>query len=165
MVLETFLSLIEQGSYFAIFLTSFISSSSVFIPILPFPGYVPILVGVGIGLNPPIVAVLASVGSVFGELISYLVGMGSSATIEKFESKTPRILKRFERFYSRIGFWIVLVFAFLPFPFDIIGVLSGASKYNFKRFVLALAIGRTVRSFLIAYGGYLAMPFLLNLFS
>jgi len=165
MVLETFLNLIDQGSYLAIFLTSFVTSSSILIPILPFPGYFPVLVGIGLGLNPLLVGVLGAIGSVLGDLLGYLVGMGGSATIEKFEKKAPKFLKRFERFYSHIGFWVVLAFAFFPFPFDIIGVLSGVSKYNFKRFLLALTIGRVVRTLLIAYGGFYAIPFVSNLFS
>lgn len=165
MVLETFLNLINEGSYLAVFITSFISSSSILIPILPFPGYFPVLVGVGIGLDPLIAGLLGGIGTVLGDLLGYLVGMGGSATIEKFEKKAPKFLKRFERFYSHIGFWVVLAFAFLPLPFDIIGVLSGVSKYNFKRFLLALTIGRVVRTLLIAYGGFYAIPFISNLFS
>ena len=115
MVLETFLNLINEGSYLAVFITSFVSSSSILIPILPFPGYFPVLVGVGIGLNPLIAGLLGGIGSVLGDLLGYLVGMGGSATIEKFEKKAPKFLKRFERFYSHIGFWVVLAFAFLPF--------------------------------------------------
>ena len=165
MVLETFLNLTNEGSYLAVFITSFISSSGILIPILPFPSYFPTLIGVGIGLNPLLAALLGGIGSVLGDLLGYLVGMGGSATIEKLQKKTPRFLKRFERFYSHIGFWVVLAFAFLPLPFDVIGVLSGASKYNFKRFLLALTIGRVVRTLLIAYGGVYAIPFVSNLFS
>lgn len=165
MVLESFLNLIDQGSYFAIFIASFVSSSSILVPILPFPSYLPVLVGVGVGLNPLLVGLLGGVGSVLGELIGYFAGLGGSAAIEKFEKKTPKFLKRFERFYSNIGFWVVLIFAFLPFPFDVIGVLSGATKYDFRRFLLALAIGRLTRTLLIAYGVFIAIPFVSNLFS
>lgn len=164
MVFETFLDLISQGNYVAIFIISFIGSSGIFFPILPFPSYIPLLIGVGTGLNPLFVGLIATSGSILGDLIGYLVGMGGSATIEKFEKKTPKFLKRFERFYSNIGFWVVLIFAFLPLPFDIVGVLSGASKYNFRRFLLALALGRTARTLLIAFGGYFAADKILELF-
>lgn len=165
MILDTVLSLLYQGSYFAVFIASFISSSSILIPIVPFPSYVPVIIGVGLGLNPFLIGILGGIGSALGEAVGYLVGMGGSATIEKFEKKTPRFIKKFERFYSNIGFWVVLVFAFLPFPFDIIGVLSGASKYDFRKFVLATVIGRVVRSLVLAYGGSLILPFMSNLFS
>ncbi len=165
MVLETFLGLIYQGSYFAIFIVSFIGSSSVIVPFLPFPSYLPIVAGIGVGLSPLLVGLTAATGSIFGDMIGYLVGMGGSATIEKFEKKTPRFIKKFEKLYSNVGFWAVLLFAFLPLPFDIIGILSGASKYNFRRFLLALTLGRITRTLLIAYGVSYAIPFVSNLFS
>ncbi|MBU5537270.1 MAG: VTT domain-containing protein [Candidatus Aenigmatarchaeota archaeon] len=165
MVLQTFLDLVEQGSYFAVFLASFVSSASILVPILPIPTYLPVIVGVGIGLNPFIVGILGGIGSTLGELFGYFTGLGGSAAIEKFEKRTPKFLKKFEKFYSKIGFWIVLVFAFIPFPFDIIGVLSGASKYDFRKFLLALSIGRTLRTLVIAYGGFYIIPLTSNLFS
>lgn len=164
MVLENFLSFIEQGSYLAVFIVSFISSSTIIIPVLPFPSYFPVLLGVGIGLNPILVGLLGGIGSALGELLGYLAGFGGSAAIEKFEKRTPKFLKKFERFYSNIGFWIILIFAFLPFPFDIIGILSGASKYDLKRFLSALLIGRIARSLGIAYAGFITIPLIANLF-
>ncbi len=165
MVLDFFLSLIEQGSYFAVFITSFLASSTLLVPIVPIPSYAPVLIGVGIGLNPLATALLGGLGSALGELIGYFAGMGGSAAIEKFERRIPKFLKWIEKFYTNIGFWVVMICAFLPFPFDIIGILSGVSKYDLKKFMIALLIGRIVRSLIIAYTGYWTVPFLINLFS
>ncbi len=165
MVLDVFLGLVSQGNYLGLFIVSFISSSSILIPILPVPSYLPVIVAITIGMNPLLVWIIAGMGSALGDTIGYLVGMGSSATIEKFEKRTPRFLKRFERFYSNIGFWAVLLFAFLPLPFDIVGILSGASKYDFKRFLLALLIGRIGRTVIITYSTTLAGHFISDLFS
>ncbi len=168
MVLETFLNLIYQGSYLsylAVFLSTFFTSATIIVPIVPLPSYVPILIGVGSGLNPFLVGLLGGIGSSVGELLGYLAGLGGSSVIEKFEKRTPRFIKKFERFYSNIGFWVIAIFALVPFPFDIIGVLSGASKYDFRKFLLALLMGRLARSLLIAYGVSFAIPAILNLFS
>ncbi|MBI2547649.1 MAG: hypothetical protein HYW23_04390 [Candidatus Aenigmarchaeota archaeon] len=120
MVLDTFLNLLYHGSYLAVFITSFISSSSILIPVLPFPSYFPVLVAVGIGLNPLLAGLVGGFGSALGETIGYFAGLGGSAAIEKFEKKVPRFLKRFEKIYSNMGFWLILICAFLPFPFDIV---------------------------------------------
>lgn len=165
MVLEIFTNLIVQGGYLAVFISSFFASSTVLIPLLPVPSYAPVLIGVGIGLNPFLTALLGGIGSSLGELIGYFAGMGGSAAIEKFEKKIPKFLKWIEQFYKHIGFWVVMIFAFIPFPFDIIGILSGVSKYDLRKFMLALLIGRLVRSLIIAYTGYWTVPFLINLFS
>ncbi|MBI2084011.1 MAG: VTT domain-containing protein [Candidatus Aenigmarchaeota archaeon] len=156
MALETFLSLIQGHtiiSYIAIFLSSFIGSSTFLVPIIPIPSYVPILFGIAEGLNPLMVGLIAGAGSAMGDVIGYFIGLGGSTAIETIRHKTPKFLKRFEKFFSGIGFWTVLTFAFIPFPFDIIGAMSGASKYEFKKFLLALMIGRIARSLLLAYTG------------
>ena len=157
MTLETYLNLITHGnviiSYIAIFLASFVASSTFLVPIIPIPTYVPILFGIAKGLNPLAVGLAAGMGSALGDVIGYFIGLGSSTAIEKIRHRTPKFLKRFEKFYSRIGFWTVLIFSFVPFPFDIIGAASGASKYDFKKYLLALSIGRITRSLLLAYTG------------
>ncbi len=163
MVLDILLAALAKGSYLAVFIVSFISTSSIIIPIVPFGSSFTIITAVGLGLNPFLVAITGGIGSAIGELFGYLVGIGGSAAIEKFEKKVPRFLKKLERFYSNVGFWTILVFSFLPFPFDIIGVLSGASKYNMKKFLVAVTIGRIIRSLLIAYGIIYAVPFVLSL--
>ena len=163
MVLALLLAALNKGSYLAVFIVSFISTSSIIIPIVPFGSPFTIITAVSLGLNPFLVAIMGGTGSALGELFGYLVGMGGSAAIEKFEKKTPKFLKKLERFYSNIGFWTILVFSFVPFPFDIIGVLSGASKYDMKKFLIAVTIGRIIRSMLIAYGIIYAIPFVLSL--
>ncbi|MBI2545423.1 MAG: VTT domain-containing protein [Candidatus Aenigmarchaeota archaeon] len=159
MALELFLNLISEGSYLAVFLSSFVIASTVMIPIIPVPSYVPIILGVGIGMNPLLVGLVGGVGSALGELIAYFVGFGGTAAIEKFEHHIPKFLKRFEKFYSNIGFNVILVCAFIPFPFDLIGILSGASQYDVKKFFAALLIGRTLRSLLLAYTGVYIIQF------
>ncbi len=166
--IESFINLISGGnifiSYIAIFLASFVGSSTFFVPIIPLPSYVPIFFGVAEGLHPLSVGLVAGAGSALGDVIGYLIGLGSSAAIETIRHKTPKFLKKFEKFYSKIGFWTVLTFAFLPFPFDIVGAMSGASKYDFKKFLVALLIARTARSLLLAYTGLWIVSLFTSLF-
>ena len=99
-----------------------------------------------------LVGLVGGFGSALGDIIGYFVGFGGTAAIEKFEKHVPKFFKRFEKFYSNIGFSVVLLGAFLPLPFDIIGVLSGASRYNIKKFYLATVIGYIIMSIMTAYG-------------
>lgn len=144
---------IIETSYFAVFLISAAANSTIIVGI---PGltYFVIIFAIGIGLNPLLVGILAGMGSATGELVGYLAGLGGTTAIEKFEHKTPRIIKKLTRFFKNIGFLVILIAAMLPVPFDVIGVLSGAAKYDIKKFYFATIIGRIIRSLLIAYGGY-----------
>jgi len=171
MVLETFIpwaqQLILQFSYLAVFLVSVLSSSTVF---LPFPLYIVIFFAAGLGMNPLIVGLLAGLGNAIGEIFSYLIGVGGryvagekeavKKTVKKTGGKMPKFVKKFERLYRKYGFWIIMLTAFLPFPFDFIGILSGATKYDIKKFFIAVLIGKTAKTLIIAYAGYVTIPFL-----
>ena len=163
MVFESFLTFVQHGGYLEIFVASFILNATVLIPIIPLPSYLPIIVGVGIGLNPLLTGLIAGVGGSLAKLIPYFAGFGGSAAIEKFEHRTPRFLKILERFYSNIGFLTIMIWSFLPLPSDIICVLSGAAEYDVKKFFTAFLIGRTARSIIIAYIGTFLIEFGQNL--
>lgn len=160
MVLESFMIwmqdfLIEFG-YIAVFISSLVSTSTIF---LPFPIYFIIFFASGIGLNPLLVGILAGVGSAIGELTGYFVGLGGRAVIEKKRRSESRLIKFFTKLFERYGFATIAVTSFLPFPFDIIGILSGVGAYDIKKFFVATLIGKTVKTILIAYAGSFAIPY------
>jgi membrane protein DedA with SNARE-associated domain len=149
--------LIIQFSYLAIFLVSLISTSTIFIP---FPIYVVIIFAARLGLNPLLVGVVAGLGSAFGELTGYLIGMGGEKVIEKKERKEPRFVKFFTRLFKEFGFPIIVITSIIPFPFDTIGILAGMSEYDIKKFLLATAIGKIIKCLLIAYAGYIGISYI-----
>ena len=164
MVLETFFTvssqLIAQFSYLGIFLISIASTSTIFFPL---PLYAVIFLAAGLGLNPFLVGVVAGVGSAFGELTGYLVGAGGKQLFGKKIRNFPkkhRTLEKFKELFLRFGFPIIIVTAFLPFPFDFIGILSGTTNYNVKKFLTATIIGKIAKTLLIAYAGALALPYI-----
>jgi len=143
--------LIIQLSYLGLFLAGLISSSSIFVGIPPL--YVIVFFSQALHLNPVIASIAAGTGSAIGELTGYLVGLGGSVLIKK---KTKPLV----RFFKKYGFAAIAVTAFLPFPFDVVGILSGLSKYDVKKFLLATAIGKIAKCLLIAYTGSLITSYL-----
>jgi membrane protein YqaA with SNARE-associated domain len=53
--------------------------------------------------------------------------------------------------YKEWDFWIVFVAAFTPIPYKVITITAGVFGTNFAMFVLASAIGRSARFFLVAW--------------
>lgn len=99
-------------------------------------------------------AIMATIGSIIGGYLTYRIGIkGGKATLEKKVSK-----KRAEKVYAifeRYGFWSVAVGAMCPPPIPIVPFLiaAGAMKYPRRKFLAALAIGRSVRYTVVAYLG------------
>lgn len=114
------------------------------------------------GLNPILVGIVSGLGSGFGELTGYLVGAGSRSLMEekKVKKRWRKIEKLFKALFNSYGFLVIVIAAFLPFPFDFVGVLSGVGKYDIKKFILATSIGKVSKCLIIAYAGYFTLPYL-----
>ena len=153
MITETLLFLIKNFSYLGIFLTGAIATSTI---LIPFPIDIAIFFTPALGLHPLLVSIAAGTGAAVGELTGYYIGVGGSTikTVRK-----SRVAKFFIKFFNKAGFITLLVAAFIPFPFDILGILAGVSKYDVKKFLLATVIGKTLKALVITYTGYFLLPY------
>ena len=108
----------------------------------------------------PYYAVMATIGAVVGGYITYYLGRkGGKEAIER-KLKKERAQKMFKRF-DRWGFRTIAITALLPPPFPLVPVLlvAGALQYSKKKFIGALALGRSIRYFLVAgLGSLYARP-------
>lgn len=131
--------------YFGIFLINLIGSATILIPT---PAIMATFVGGGI-YNPFFVGILSGIGASIGETTGYLAGYGGSALIK--ESKN---YKRVEKWMNINGFATIFVLACIPNPFfDLTGLFAGATKYSFKKYFLAVVLGKILRFIGIALLG------------
>ncbi len=150
--------LVSQWGYVGIFLAQLLSSSTV---LLPLPGMAAVFL-YGAILNPALVGVSAGLGASLGELTGYMIGYGGHKMIlrrNKEWSKTTRSL-----FRKHNPFIVIVAGAALPFPFDVIGVLCGISKYDIKKFFAAVLIGNTIKLTFVAFAGLYGISWVLKLF-
>lgn len=152
-----FQSLIETYGYAALFFASIVSASTV---IIPLPLYVLIFFASSLGLSPLIVSIVTGVGSGIGEITGYLVGIGGRKVLSKRITEVPKQLKDIERFIKIYGFFAILIIGIIPFPFDVVGIICGASRFGIKRFLLAAIISKIIKNLMIAYLGYFTIPLL-----
>jgi membrane protein DedA with SNARE-associated domain len=150
---------IEQFGYAAVFLISLLGTSTLFIP---FPLDIIISFAFGSGLNPVLIGIFAGLGSSLGELTGYFVGLGGRSIIKekRINAKTSKIVSFITSLFKKHGFFIIIIAAFVPFPFDVIGISAGIGNYDIKKFFVASLIGRSLRCILIAYTGYKIIPFI-----
>jgi membrane protein YqaA with SNARE-associated domain len=104
----------------------------------------------------PVYVLAAVLGATFGCLVPYWVGLKTGgAALRKFN---PEKRRRVERLVVRYEFWTMLLCAAAPpgFPFKIFLVTAGVFRMNIPRFLIAIAIGRSVRFIL---EGWLAVSY------
>lgn len=155
-IFSEFLSL----GYLGIFLITLIGTATIFFP-LPVAIFI---FGAGALLNPLILGIVAGLGAAIGEIPAYVLGLGGKKIVEKKQKEREQIEKANRLFLKYGGFLIVVIFAATPLPDDIVGITCGVLKYNIKKFLLAVFIGKTILFLIIAYAGYYGVNWLLNYF-
>lgn len=96
----------------------------------------------------PLYALAATVGSLAGcSTLYYTVRKGEEAILERHRSK-PRFA-RVRQYVEKYGAWSLFVISILPppSPFKLCVVTSGLLKLPYRKFVLALVVGRGIRYF------------------
>jgi len=100
-------------------------------------------------------AIMATAGALLGGYLTYrMARKGGKETLEKRFS--PRKVKKVYAIFERWGFAAVAIPAILPPPFPIVPMLlaAGAMQYPTRKFLTALAVGRSIRFTILAYLGF-----------
>ncbi len=106
-------------------------------------------------------AAICTMGSVLGAVLGYAIGYlawqtpsGEYASLAHFFFNHVFSVEAFEKvgaLYDRYNFWIVFTAGFTPLPYKIFTITGGLFHINFVMFLLASAISRGMRFFLIAW--------------
>lgn len=97
-------------------------------------------------------ALLTTVTSVLGGMLGYLIGMFSFELIEPILRNAgyyPKYLQAKE-WFDAWGFWAIFLAGFSPIPYKVFTITAGVISMAFLPFVVASAIGRGARFFLVA---------------
>ena len=132
--------------YPGVFFLNFLASFSL---VLPVPGLIS-LCGASVLLNPLTLGVLAGVGETLGETSGYAIGYGGQSVVEE-----RRWYGRIQRWMESRGVFVIFFASVIPNPiFDLVGITAGGVGYSFRRFLLVVLIGKTLKGVLVAYSCY-----------
>src|SRR3990167_664799 len=116
--------------------------------IIPAPGWA---IGFAMGkfLDPIGLGIAAGVGSAIGEITGYVAGQGASQVIH-----ANKHFKKFKDWIKKNDLVAIFVLAAIPNPiFDVAGIAAGSLNIKWWRFLIATALGRTLRYAALAYFG------------
>ena len=97
-------------------------------------------------------ALLTTAASTCGGIFGYLIGEFALRVVKPWLTLVgywPYYL-RAEDWFRQWGVWAILLAAFSPIPYKVFTIAAGAASMPFVPFVLASAIGRGSRFFLVA---------------
>jgi membrane protein YqaA with SNARE-associated domain len=127
-------------------------SESSFFPIPPDP----LLITLGLALprRAFLYALVCSGSSVVGGTFGYLLGWGLWESLAEIfftyvPGVTPDVFALVQEQYRQYSFWAVFTAGFTPIPYKVFTLAAGVFGVNFGVFLLASALGRSARFFLI----------------
>jgi membrane protein YqaA with SNARE-associated domain len=120
----------------------------------------------GLGIfSPLLLGICAGCGAAIGELSGYFVGAGGHHVLKKFKKEEAEKITALGVKLKQEGLITLIIFAFLPLPFDLAGVAAGLAHYPKRLFMLGCALGKSPRYALIAYAGYFGLHWLMSFFA
>lgn len=97
-------------------------------------------------------AAVTTIASIAGGLLGYAIGYFLFESIEPWlrESHYWGAYLRGREWFDSYGVWAVFVAGFSPIPYKIFTIAAGVAVLNLPGFLLASAVGRGARFFLVA---------------
>ncbi len=149
--------LVTNYGYAGAFLISIFGNFTIFFPV-PFTITI---YAFGATLNPLLLGLVCGIGSTIGEFSAYLIGMGGRKVIEgRFEER----LESAKRLIQRYGATIIFLFALLPLPDDVILIPLGVIRYDLKKALGAMFLGKTIMLTFVAYAGRYSYSYVKDIF-
>lgn len=133
----------------ALFLIAFAESSFFPIP----PDVLLIAMVIAVPARAMWYALICSVGSVLGGMAGYGIGWGLWELVDSIfigHIFSQALFDKVVQAYNDHAFLTVLTAAFTPIPYKVITIAAGVSKISFLTLVIASAIGRSARFFMVA---------------
>ncbi len=133
-------------AYLIVFATNLLSNLTV---IAPVSVGVAIMLAAAKTYNPALIALFAAAGGTLGELGGYYAGtLGKKVLVSEY----PEAYERVTGWVKRYGMWAISFLAFQPIlPFDIAGLVAGASRMPVMKFLLACFLGKFPKYLMIIY--------------
>ena len=102
----------------------------------------------GLDLPAPLmVGIIGGVAAGFGESTGYVAGY-SGRTVASGKMK---LYERLEGWLKRWGMLFIFAFSIAPLVFDVVGLVAGALRYPYWKFLTACALGRAVLYVALSY--------------
>jgi len=150
--------LVASYGYAGAFLISIFGNFTVFFPV-PF---VLTIYAFGATLNPFVLGLVCGVGSTVGEFSAYLIGRGGRRVIN---DKYGKRLETAKLLVQEYGMAVIFAFAVLPLPDDLILIPLGMLRYNLRKAMIAMFLGKTVMCVAVAYAGRYSYTLVRDIFA
>lgn len=139
---------LASTAYLVIFAVTLASNASILAPVFI---YLSLMIAAAKFLDPVLVALVASVAGALGETSGYYAGYLGKRIINV--ENTPGY-EKLVAWMKKYGAWGILLLSLQPIlPFDIAGLLAGASKLPLWKFMVPCWVGKFAKYLVVCFLG------------
>ena len=144
--------LVREHGFLGIFILMLVTSMTI---LFPLPGWAvlvaaPVIMQLS-GWGMFWLAIVATTGATLGETTGFLAGYWGRVMIPEKHRKN---YEKIQRLMSRYGSKGIFVVAMMPFPFDLVGIASGALRFPLWKFLVYSWPGRMIRTIVLVHLGW-----------
>lgn len=134
--------------------------NAVFAAVVPFPIVITSTALLLEGQSEIMVFTVMAIGSVIGGIVTYFIGY-DGGKIYKILRKTHSDNHHQKSFawLNKYGWSIIFALSLVPILTEIVTIIAGVKKYNFKKFVIAMSVARTASAFAAVYFGNMFLQY------
>jgi len=136
-------------AYLVVFVTTLVSNASIIVPV---PIFAAIMIAAASKWDPILIALIASIAGTLGEITGYYAGyLGKKIIV----SETTPGYEKLVGWMKRYGPLAIFLLSLQPIlPFDIAGLIAGASRIPLWKFLLPCWAGKFPKYIVICYFGF-----------
>ena len=126
----------------------------VFASVIPFPIVLTSTALLMDGENPAMVFLIMSIGSISGGILTYFIGQDGKKMYRLLRKthSDDHYKKSFDRL-NKHGWIIIFALSLVPILTEIVTIIAGVQRYNFKKFAISMSVARTTSAFASVYFG------------
>lgn len=140
-IIASLLAFAQQYGLFGLFATSALGSTI----FLPFSVELVLVSLAAAGLNPVLLVLTASAGSLIGSSVNYYLGILGARFLERRSKKEE--IKKAEKLADKYGWFglFVLLSLPIPLPVDALTILAGISKMDLRLFLPVIFFSKAIK--------------------
>ncbi len=164
--------IIRHFSLFGVWFITLIAASPVSITGVPIPYVIVIITVTGILapnwqlLAPFAVGLIAAIGAMLGELITFSIGYNSQSLTKRLIVRINRsIYNRAERWVNKYGILAIFITSAIPNPLHLpITLIIGSLRFSPVKWVLLTLAGNAIKCLSFALIGYFSINLIIHFF-
>jgi len=146
-----FRELAMQYGYLGVFVISFLSASSIVIPV-PYTVII-LFLGAYTQMDMVMLALASGLGSALGEIVGYAVGRTAHHVVKEERKKKMEAMLKVLTAKGYLAPILVFLFALTPLPDDLLFIPLGLLGYPVLMWLLPCFVGKMFMAYIVAYAG------------